>query len=105
MKPSVKKAWVKALRSDEYKQGQGILRSGDNRFCSLGVLADVALDDYWVFSPRDDDWKIGNQRYTLNPLYQQRLGLTKEATSQLILLNDVAAVNFDRIADWVEENL
>lgn len=33
--------WVKALRSDEYKQGWGLLRSGDE-YCCLGVACDVA---------------------------------------------------------------
>ncbi len=34
------KAWVKALRSGEYKQGKSYLRRGD-RYCCLGVACDL----------------------------------------------------------------
>ncbi len=40
MKPEVKEAWVKALRSGEYKQTKGFLKD-DEGYCCLGVLCDV----------------------------------------------------------------
>jgi hypothetical protein len=40
MNPQVQQAWVKALRSGEYKQGRTRLRAGD-KFCCLGVLCDL----------------------------------------------------------------
>lgn len=40
MKPEIKKQWVAALRSGEYKQGKSALRFGDE-FCCLGVLCDL----------------------------------------------------------------
>jgi hypothetical protein len=40
MKPEIKKLWVDALRSGEYKQGQNALRINDH-FCCLGVLCDL----------------------------------------------------------------
>jgi hypothetical protein len=40
MNPEIKAKWVAALRSGEYKQGRGQLRSED-RFCCLGVLCDL----------------------------------------------------------------
>lgn len=36
-------AWVRALRSGEYEQGQGQLRDFEDRFCCLGVLCDLAV--------------------------------------------------------------
>lgn len=33
--------WVAKLRSGEYTQGRGNLRSRDNKFCCLGVLCDL----------------------------------------------------------------
>lgn len=36
------KAWVKALRSGDYKQGRGRLRDG-KFFCCLGVACDLAI--------------------------------------------------------------
>ena len=38
--------WVKALRSGEYKQGAGALRSGD-QFCCLGVACDLFDSSGW----------------------------------------------------------
>lgn len=40
MNPDVRQKWLTALRSGEYKQATGELRSGDN-FCCLGVLCDL----------------------------------------------------------------
>jgi len=40
MKPEIKKRWVAALRSGNYKQGTDVLRSND-KFCCLGVLCDL----------------------------------------------------------------
>lgn len=43
MNPAIKARWVAALRSGEYEQGRGVLRSADNCFCCLGVLTDLAV--------------------------------------------------------------
>ena len=40
MNPQVKEKWVNALRSGEYSQCDGKLRSADG-FCCLGVLCDL----------------------------------------------------------------
>ena len=42
MNPEIKKLWVDALRSGEYKQGQGTLKRSDC-FCCLGVLTDIFI--------------------------------------------------------------
>lgn len=46
MDANVKKDWVEALRSGEYKQGTGVLKSTRDpehpTYCCLGVLVDVA---------------------------------------------------------------
>ncbi len=41
MNPEIKQLWVAALRSGEYKQAQGNLRTQDNKFCCLGVLCNL----------------------------------------------------------------
>ena len=41
MKHKIKKLWVAALRSGEYKQGTGTLRTVGNEFCCLGVLCNL----------------------------------------------------------------
>ena len=40
MRVEIKKMWLDALRSGEYKQGQLALRT-DDKFCCLGVLCDL----------------------------------------------------------------
>lgn len=45
MKQNVMKKWIKALRSEKYKQGMGTLkqynRKGEAQHCCLGVLCDL----------------------------------------------------------------
>lgn len=45
MNPEVKKLWLEALRSGEYKQGGGWLHNtvGGDRYCCLGVLCALAM--------------------------------------------------------------
>lgn len=45
MRADVKRRWLEALRSGEYQQGHGWLRDGD-RFCCLGVLCDLYIDEH-----------------------------------------------------------
>ena len=50
MRPEIKAKWVAALRSGEYKQAQGQLRT-DAGFCCLGVLCELhrkEVDGSWV---------------------------------------------------------
>lgn len=41
--------WVEALELGRYEQGKDKLRSADNKFCCLGVLADIQGAD-WAYS-------------------------------------------------------
>lgn len=57
MKPEIKVKWVNALRSGEYKQGNGKLNR-DGAFCCLGVLTDLAAKEnlvQWKAEP-EYDW-------------------------------------------------
>lgn len=55
MNPEIKKKWIAALRTGEYKQGKGVLRDRDDNFCCLGVLCDIYKDDVggveWKYRP------------------------------------------------------
>ena len=50
------KEWVKALRSGEYQQGRGCLRSRDDKFCCLGVLCDLTNRKEWEVVFEEDDY-------------------------------------------------
>ena len=54
MKPQIKKLWVAALRSGEYTQGIGRLRTDDNKFCCLGVLCAIHAESTPSFKVRPD---------------------------------------------------
>lgn len=45
------KKLVEALRSGEYEQGTGVLRSTNNRFCCLGVACDISGLGEWRHEP------------------------------------------------------
>lgn len=45
MNPEIKARWVHALRSGRYKQGHRRLETSDGRFCCLGVLCKIAVED------------------------------------------------------------
>lgn len=49
MNPEVRRLWLDALRSGDYRQGTGLLRrvdaaSGDAYHCCLGVLCELAVE-------------------------------------------------------------
>lgn len=46
MNQRIKKIWLEALRSGEYKKGVGCLRANDNTFCCLGVLCDLYAKEH-----------------------------------------------------------
>ena len=116
MDSKTKKAWVKALRSGEYKQGDGALRKeedGQERFCCLGVLCDLVepnqwrqLNGEWCNSTAADDG--GMPREGL----QEKLGLTRKINrsgrNNQSIAEKLAAMNdngqtFKQIADWIEK--
>lgn len=42
MRQEIATEWTKLLRSGEFKQGGGALRTGDDQYCCLGVLCEMA---------------------------------------------------------------
>lgn len=50
MDPKVKAMWTEALRSGEYEQARGYLRT-DNGYCCLGVLCEVAVKNKVIPAP------------------------------------------------------
>lgn len=41
MNQQQKDQWLAALRAGQYRQGKGVLKSFDDRYCCLGVAAEV----------------------------------------------------------------
>lgn len=104
MDPQLKAEWVAALRSGEYAQGHDRLCTGD-AFCCLGVLADIALDGYWVkYSSSGWELAVDGEAHDLAlPPASELLPIGTE--DRLAALNDVNLWDFAKIADWIEVNL
>jgi hypothetical protein len=100
--------WVKALRSGEYKQIQGLLtdinESGERGYCCLGVLCRVAgLPIARITKLRDLDEKPAVRKVRdLADLGTDRVGSIQD---QLATMNDDHDVRFPEIADWIEQNI
>lgn len=58
MNRAVKAKWVKALRSDRYKQAKGTLRTPNGRMCCLGVLCHIQGIDW-----KDAKSQMGRKTY------------------------------------------
>ena len=124
MKATIKKKWLKALRSGEYQQGKYWLKKADS-FCCLGVLCDIhakETKDYWC---REDEkyngevWSLDGYPDHLPPKVIEWAGLKVShgasvevdfedngiRTLSLPELNDDYGRSFKEIADLIEEQL
>lgn len=69
MKPEIKQQWVEALESGEYRQGNGVLQTADDRYCCLGVLSDLAVKAGVIEkfqATKDSPWEYGVTVYDSN---------------------------------------
>lgn len=119
MNEDVKRQWISALRSGEYKQGyQRLERNGE--FCCLGVLCDLAVKAGVVervhgeyghgvvgfARPGDPE---GPNASTPPWAVVKWAGMVSDSDSlemrSLINLNDIKGLSFEEIADVIEERL
>lgn len=97
----VKRKWLRALRSGEYKQGTEVL--GDARgYCCLGVLAcemvpELANADGGMVTVS------GNCQFLPDDL-TLLFGFDRAQMGTLASLND-DSVSFEPVIKWIEENL
>jgi hypothetical protein len=123
MRADIKQAWIMALRSGEYKQGIGALRT-QNRYCCLGVLCDVVRKEFlpslemqssdggqtWSFGSNDDKCfaELPNAVVNVAGLNDMPNPMVITADDnnrrRLAYLND-DGMSFSDIADLIEANL
>ena len=113
-----RKKWIEALRSGEYKQGMGVLREEDNKFCCLGVACDISGLGEWKYDLEDSDGinlsyvieesvkKYSNDGLLPLPV-QFWVGLRSNAgdafeSGSLIQINDTGS-SFKEVADFIEK--
>lgn len=103
----MKKAWVSALRSGKYRQGNGFLCRTDS-YCCLGVLADLLAEK------GEGSWDIGEPGARLKTYNTTGFSsgsflpgtvVAPATQSQLSHMNDSGHKTFADIADYIEERL
>jgi len=130
MKAEVKERWLQDLRSGEFKQGKGVLRTKSDEFCCLGVLCNIidpnaweGTVSHWVdqaeneyggkgadveayiypqpLSPTED---LGGEvlHTFLSSKFLQEVGLKKSLAHALAELNDEGN-SFEALAEMIEE--
>ncbi len=113
----LRKLWVEALRSGDYRQGDGVLeyRFSDEAIsnCCLGVLCHVAKKEGLVDSLKVSPFTgylVGCSLSENYPDIKEAVGLSLEGEDALINMNDGLeefmgdAKGFDVIASEIEEN-
>ncbi len=106
MKEAHFNAWIKALRSGQWRQGRYALETKDGHFCCLGVMARV---DRWSGVKRIELEQCVRYRHKdifsdQAPAmgYQEALRLPRGLVQELIDMNDVHGCDFNQIADYLE---
>jgi hypothetical protein len=120
MNPDIKKQWVDALRSGEYRQGHSSLRPLDGSYCCLGVLCDIYAKTTgkgkWEY--RDEDWTCAlfhaddtSQDCYPPPSVMHWAGIEDVpddadiVINKLIDMNDDDQASFNRISNYIERTL
>jgi len=99
MKSELKARWIAALRSGEFQQGYGALRSRSGH-CCLGVLCEVASIE---IDKNGGATIVGGKPDGYRAL--TNLGIDEEQQKQLYRRNDDRHHSFAQIADYIEANI
>lgn len=112
MKKSLKAKWLKALRSEKYKQAKEVLELLDHNGkvignCCLGVLCKIAGPEYGIKRTiiGYNVVKFNSNEALLNGRLLEKVGLTKDQQEKLSSMNDGTGYGFKRIANWIEKNI
>lgn len=108
MNPEIKQKWVEALRSGDYKQARSCLYDPEtNSYCCLGVLTDIYRKELnrskcflagGYLSDNTQEWAGLS---SCDPIINPSRATMRSASDS----NDILSLNFNQIADLIEENL
>lgn len=101
MDQKIKRKWVEALRSGNYKQVKQKLRTSEG-FCCLGVLCDVVDSTKWVKNPFGTNFFHSGWSGILPQDIMEMAKLDKEDAQILMDANDCEDWSFDDIATYVD---
>jgi len=105
MNKRVKKMWIKALRSDEFKQGRDQLKNGRGKsatYCCLGVLCEVAKREGVIRSYRGSSGFLPFKVMWWAGLTQMDPVMGRTSA---VKLNDTLRKTLSQIADRIEKHL
>ena len=122
MNRKIKKLWIKALRSGEFKQCKGYL-SKDGKYCALGVLSVLGLlEGACSYNEIEGLGHFDNRKFTLSYNVMKWAGIAqdneryldpeehqvkikfKKKKATILNLNDEGK-SFKEIAQIIQENL
>lgn len=105
MKRDLKAKWLAALRSGQYDQGTGMLRTLDNKFCCLGVLLEIAGFPCVEDGGSCYRYLNGDGATSATSLPKGFPGKDELPWVNLMKMNDDSRETFPQIADWIETNI
>lgn len=119
MDKAIKARWVEKLRSGDYEQGRVYLHDRDDKFCCLGVLCEIAVEDGVATSQIVREGRTGYKGLTgvetisLLPVSVAKWARIDEAGTydpknkdgKLVIDNDSGGKSFLEIADIIEKRL
>jgi hypothetical protein len=109
MKKAIADKWVKALRSGDYKQSTGRLRSSDDKFCCLGVLCNIHAQTYPKHAAAQEDSSLYDGCSAYPPESVLNWAGLKNNEGNFGEINSLAEMNdqgasFREISDIIENN-
>lgn len=107
MKKSIKKQWVKALRSGDYCQTTEGKLLDESGYCCLGVLGNIINSRKWHYEDATKEWLWGTaaERSELDGDSYLPESILNSDTQHVLAYKNDAEYSFEKIADWIEENL
>lgn len=113
MDATVKAAWVAALRDGHFRKGKYGLRNLDERYDAQGVLCELAVRAGIIAEPKRyakpeaevfEGYTYDGEAVGLSKKVCEWAGIDYRIGFQIGLMGDEGK-SFDKIADWIEENL
>jgi len=106
MNKEILKQWILALRSGDYKQGRYALCNSYTEFCCLGVLCNISKQGAWNFNKESRDFTYLGEGSVLPKAVREWAGFQDTGLpNKLIVFNDDLNYSFDKIADWLSDNM
>ena len=97
----LQEAWLKALESGEYQQGQGYLYC-DGGFCCLGLATHLVDEDHPSLAPNELEPQVSVGQMSYGDI-NEKYNFVEENLTNLSEMND-GGESFEDIAKHIREN-